>query len=246
MLNLVRTRDEFIDYCYRQLGEPVIQVNVEQSQAEDRVNDALQMYFQYHMDASTREVITLQVTDEILKTQTFELDKDIIGVIDVVHQPSSSFSLQNLQYQMYFSDLISRTFSQNDGMSSYVMTRSYLSMLGQIVGGIYNITDFNLHGNKVKVHYDWSKLKPGDLIGMEVQKLVDPEIIWNDYWLKQYATALLRIQWGTNLMKYSGPGLPGGGTLNGMDIFQAGMTEKQTLEERLYNEFQLPAYGFMA
>ena len=90
------------------------------------------------------------------------------------------------------------------------------------------------------------KLKPGDLVGMEVQKLVDPEIIWNDYWLKQYATALLRIQWGTNLMKYSGPGLPGGGTLNGMDIFQAGMTEKQTLEERLYNEFQLPAYGFMA
>lgn len=98
------------------------------------------------MDASYREVITIQVNEENIKTQTLKLDKDIIGVIDVVHQIKSSFSLNNLQYQMYFSDLISRTFSQNDGMSSYVITRSYLSMLGQIIGGIYNVTGFRLHG----------------------------------------------------------------------------------------------------
>ena len=118
MLNVVRNRDEFIDYCFRQLGEPVIQVNVDQEQAEDRVNDALQMYFTYHMDASYREVITIQVTEENIKNQTLTLDKDIIGVIDVVHQPKSNFSLNNLQYQMYFSDLISRTFSNNSGMLS--------------------------------------------------------------------------------------------------------------------------------
>lgn len=249
MLNVVRNRDEFIDYCFRQLGEPVIQVNVDQEQAEDRVNDALQMYFTYHMDASYREVITIQVTEENIKNQTLTLDKDIIGVIDVVHQPKSNFSLNNLQYQMYFSDLISRTFSNNSGMSSYVITRSYLSMLGQIVGGIYNITNFRLHGNDVIIHYDWGKLKPGDLIGLEVHRMLEPDnnpLVWNDYWLKQYAAALLRVQWGSNLLKYTGPGLPGGGTLNGADIYQAGMTDKQTLEERLWNEFRLPSYGFMA
>lgn len=246
MMNLVRSRDEFIDYCYRQLGAPVIEVNVAEEQAEDRVNDALQMYFQYHIDATYREVITVKLTEENIKTQTITLDKDIIGVIDVVHQPNSNFSLQNLQYQMYFSDLISRTFSQNDGMSSYTITRSYLSMLGQLVGGIYNVTDFRLHGNDVIIQYDWGKLKAGDYIGLEVHRMLDSKFIWDDYWLKQYATALMRTQWGTNLMKYSGPGLPGGGQLNGAEIYQAGLQDKQTLEDRLYNEFQYMAYGFMA
>lgn len=249
MLNVVRTRDELIDYCFRQLGEPVIQVNIDQEQAEDRINDALQMFFMYHADASYREVITVKLTEENIKNQTITLDKDIIGVIDVVHQPSSSFSLQNLQYQMYFSDLISRTFSSHEGMSSYTITRSYLSMLGQLIGGIYNITDFRLHGNDVIVQYDWGKLKAGDLMGLEVHRMLNPDsnhLVWNDYWLKLYATALLRVQWGTNIMKYNGHALPGGGTLNGVEIYQAGMADVQKLEERLINEFQLPCYGFMA
>jgi hypothetical protein len=71
MMNVVRNRDEFIDYCFRQLGEPVIQVNVDQEQAEDRINDALQMFIQYHFDASYREVITIKVTEENIKNQLY-------------------------------------------------------------------------------------------------------------------------------------------------------------------------------
>lgn len=252
-MNIVRSKDDFIDYCLRQLGEPVIQVNVDQAQAEDRVNDALQMYFFYHNDGSYKDVITVKLTQEDIDNQSVTLPPDVIGLSEIVYQPSSSFANTNLQYQAYFSDLISKSFAGSNavggGLSTYVNTKSYLSMLSQIIGDVNHITDFKLHSNQVRVHYNWSKVNAGDLMGFEVQRMMEPDNnpnIWNDYWLKQYATALIRIQWGTNLMKYSGPGLPGGGQLNGADIYQAGMADKDKLEDRLYNEFQLPAYGYMA
>lgn len=245
MFKRVQSRDQLAEYALRKLGEPVIQVNVAQEQLEDRINDALHMFIRYHMDATRREVITIAVTEEMIKTQTIPLDKDIISVVDMVINPSFNMSMENLQYQMYFSDLISKTFT-GSVMSSYSITRSYLSTLSQVMGDIYHITDFNIHLNNVRVNYDWAKVKPGALMGFDVFRAVNTEDVWDNYWLKEYTTALIKEQWGSNLMKYQGPGLPGGGQLNGTEIYQTAMQDIQKLEDRLYHEFQFPVMAFMA
>lgn len=247
MFKRVQSRDQLIQYALRELGEPLIQVNVAMEQIEDRLNDALHMFFRYHMDASRHDVITIKITEEDIKNQSVKLSNDIISVIDVIYTPASTFSMNNLQYQMYFSDLISKTFTGN-GLSNYTITRSYLSMLNQVLGDIYKVTDFNLHMNEVRIIQDWSKIKVGDYIGMEVYKIVDPNNVadvWDNYWLKKYTTALIKKQWGNNLMKYTGTSLIGGGQLNGEAIYQAAEADIQKLEDRLVEEFQYPAMGFM-
>ncbi len=247
MFKRVQSRGELIEYALRQLGEPLIQVNVAMEQVEDCVNDALHMFFRYHMDATTRDVITIKVTEEDKERQTIKVPNDVISVSDVVYTPSTTFSMANLQYQMYFSDLISKTFTGN-GLSNYTITRSYLSMLTQVIGDIYHITDFNLHKNEVKIFFNWTKIKVGDYVGLDCHKIVNPDgvaDVWDNYWLKKYTTALIKKQWGTNLMKYTGTSLVGGGQLNGEGIYQSAEVDIQKLEDRLYDEFQFPALGFM-
>lgn len=251
MFKRVQSRDALIEYSLRQLGAPVIQINVAQEQLEDRVNDALHMFFRYHMDATTHDVLTLQVTKEDIERQRIKCPPEVISVIDVAYKPNNSSvgsTINNLQYQMYFSDLISRSFMGSSGLSNYTITKSYLSMLSQTMGDIYHITDFNLHTNEVKIFYDWSKLKEGDLIGLEVYKIVNPEEyvdVWDNYWLKEYTTALIKKQWGTNLMKYTGTSLIGGGQINGDAIYNTALEDIQKLEDRLVSEFQYPVMGFM-
>lgn len=246
MFKRVQSRGQLIEYALRQNGEPLIQVNVSEEQLEDVVNKALHMFFRYHMDASQRDVITIKITEEDKAKQEVKVPNDIISVSDIVYTPSTTFSMANLQYQMYFSDLISKTFTGN-GVSNYTITRSYLSMLSQIVGDIYHITDFSLHKNSVKIFFNWDKIKVGDFVGLDCQRIVNPEEVadlWDNYWLKEYTSALVKLQWGNNLSKYTGTSLIGGGQLNGEGILQTALAEVQKLEDRLYDEFQFPVLGY--
>lgn len=255
MFKRVQSRDELIEYALRSNGAPVIQINVAQEQLEDRVNDALHMFFRYHMDASVSDVITVKVTQADKDQGALTLPKEVISVKDMVYTTSTAFTsstntTNNLQYQMYFSDLISRTFAGNGyGISSYVITKSYLGTLASVMGNVYNISNFQLHGNKVKIIQDWDLINVGDYVGLDVQKVLNPEElpdIYDDYWLKKYTSALVKKQWGENLMKYNIPALVGGASINGIDMFNAALEEIQKLEDRLTNEFQFPVMGFMA
>jgi hypothetical protein len=64
--------------------------------------------------------------------------------------------------------------------------------------------------------------------------------VYNDGFLKKYATALLKQQWGNNLKKFEGVQLPGGVTLNGQKIFDEATEELASLKEEVQNTYQLP------
>jgi len=64
--------------------------------------------------------------------------------------------------------------------------------------------------------------------------------VWNDRWLKEYATALIKKNWGTNLKKFAGVQLPGGVTLNGQVIFDEATEEIKALEEEMSSKYELP------
>lgn len=246
MYNRIRNKDDLLKYALTMNGEPVIQVNVAQDQLEHLLIEALQLFCQYHFNGQERDILTVKVTQEMIDTGKVPIPVDTLSVIDMVYTPASTFSMQNLQYQMYFSDLISKTYMSN-GISSYTMTRSYLSLLTDMVGEQYKRMDFSFHGGYVKIFQDWSKTKIDDYIGLEIYRCVDAEkneSVWNDYWLKKYITALVKRQWGINLSKYTMPQMAGGATLNGIEIYQAALADIEKLEEDLLLAFSDPVGGF--
>lgn len=248
------TRDQLIEYCYRQLGAPVINIEIDKTQAEDRVNDALNLFYEYHFDGSERDYLTLTLTQDNVDTGSIELPDGIFTVVSVAFMDSMStmFSSNNLQYQMYFSDIISSSYSYSAygdyGLTTYVNTMSYLNTMNAFFSSADRITSFTKHNMKLKINTNWSKYKAGDKIGIEVFKTIDADVypdVYDNYWLKKYSAALIMKQWGINLMKFGNIPLPGGGITNAQDILQQANTDIEKLEEQLKNEFTMNPLPFM-
>lgn len=243
----VSNRDEFIGYCMRKLGAPVIEINVDESQVEDRVNDALRMFFDYHVDGAERTYIIHNVTDVDIANKYITVPDNVLVVTNIMKTAGSNgtgFNLtNNLQMKAYFSDMISQTFAS--GASSYVMAKSYLNTFNNILGGHFTMIEHNFYKRKLSVHFDWGKLKVGSIIGYEAWVANDIDEVFGDYWLQQYATALIRKQWGDNLIKVDGMTLPGGGRLNGAAILASAVDEIEKLEDRMRDEFAYPVMPFM-
>lgn len=237
----VKNRDDFIDYCMRSLGAPVIQINVDETQVQDRVNDALKMFFDYHVDGSERAIIINKLTSNDINNKYITLPDNVLVVTGIVKSnlQSGGYNLNNnLQMKAYFSDIISATY--NGGTGNYVLTKSYLNTFNNIMGGNFKIIEHNYYRKKLSILQDWSLLKVNDVIAYEAWIANDIDEVFGDYWLQQYATALIRKQWGNNLIKVDGMTLPGGGRLNGQAILSQALQEISDLEERLRDEFALP------
>ena len=253
MRQLINSRFEFVQYCLRKLGAPVIRINITEDQIDDRINDALDMFLQFHMDGSYRGVYTHIVTDEDIKNKYITLPETIVSVLQVMlaTDPSitSTASSNNLQMQSYFSDVISRTYNGGD-ISGYTITQSYFSTLNDMLpSGHERASSYQIYKNQLVVpSFNWNKMKVGNVIGLDSFKFDDPDDVgktFNDYWLKQYATALLKLQWANNISKFTNIALPGGGTLNGDQLYQQATQEVSDLEIKLREQFSLPIMMFM-
>ena len=151
----------------------------------------------------------------------------------------------------YFSDLIAQTYNGTGSISSYTITQSYLgTMNASLPSGLKRVSSYRVYENELTVNnLKWSSMSVGQLIGLDCYQFDEPDEVgrvFNDYWLKQYATALIRRQWGQNLTKFTNIALPGGGTLNGEAILIQAQQEITDLEQRLKDQFSLPILPFMA
>lgn len=243
-INRLLNRRAFKDYCLRKLGAPVTQINVAPQQVDDAVDDALDMFWEYHADGSTQLFFKLEITQEALDAGYFELPPNVLSVIRILSLGGSGgngiANLNNLQYYAYFSDLIGRI--PKAGASSYVINLQHLNTIQEVFNP-EKLIEFNKHEGRLVIQGDTSKLQVGSFIVYEAVVINDPEntpSTWNNWWLKNYATALIKKQWGMNLGKYQGVTLPSGITLNGEAIRQEAIQEINDLEQRLRDEFQLP------
>ena len=80
----ISSRQGLIDYCLRRLGFPVIEINVDDDQVEDRIDDALQYFQEYHFDGVERLYLTHKVTTAELKfsglsAPSFQNNEMLIG-----------------------------------------------------------------------------------------------------------------------------------------------------------------------
>lgn len=245
------TRQDLIDYCLRRLGDPVIEINVDIDQLEDRVDEALQYWQQYHSDATYRTYISHLVSDSDVSNEYVDVASDVLYVSRLFSISSSfntSFNFFDIKYQMMLNDIADMQNFAGD-LAYYEQLNQYLSLLDMKLNG-HPQTTFSRHMNRLYLHGDFNDkdVQAADYIVYEAWKTVDPSAhtnVWNDMWLKEYTTALIKQQWGSNLIKFEGMQLPGGVTLNGRQIFDDAVSEIERLREKIRLEFEMPADFFV-
>jgi len=238
-------REELKDYCLRKLGHPVIEVNIDEFQMEDRIDDALRFWQEYHFDGTeklleTHEVTSTDITNKYL-TLTDAQNNSIIGISRMLASSGQTTNMFSVRYQMAFNDIATYSTRGVREMSNYWMRLSHLNMVQDLISGMSNIR-FNRATNKVYIDWDWgTDVQAGDYIVLEThQKVGDASELWGNTFLKDYATALIKEQWGMNLSKFEGVQLPGGVTLNGRAILEDARVEIERLKEQMSLSYELP------
>ena len=238
------TRAALRDYCLRALGHPVTEINVDDDQIEDRLDEALQFYQEYHSDAVIRTYVKHRVTAQDVANEYITLPDALLFVqrIFPIGGSNISSSMFSIQYQLNLNDLYGM---RNPGdLIHYEMTRQYMSLLDREFNGMGQTIRFNRHMNRLFIEAKWGdRIKEGEYIVIEGYVALNPDEypdIYSDIFLKKYAIALIKRQWGTNLMKFEGIQLPGGVTMNGLAILESANTEIQAIEEQMEARFSMP------
>lgn len=236
------TRAEFESYCLRSLGSPVINIDVSSDQIEDRVDEALRYYWDYHFDGSSKTYYKYPVTQTDIDNKYIEMPANIIGAIRIFAlgwYMSGQANMFNVQYQIALNDLY--TLTQFDVVPYYMMMQ-HLNVLQEVLVGEKPIR-YNRHQNRLYIDMNWEILVPGQYLVVEAYEVCDPDLynaVWSDRWLMQYATALIKRQWGSNLKKFGGLQLPGGVVLNGQEIYNEAIEEIRMLEAEMISSYSLP------
>lgn len=238
------SRQTLIDYCLRSLGYPVIEINVDEDQIEDRIDEALQFYQTYHADAVEKVYLKHQVTAQDIENKYIQLNDLITDVIRVlpIRSALGSSSLFDIEYQMHLNDIYSLGFMGT--LVNYQMSKQWLSLLDIVINDDNKETNFERHKNQLAIDMDWGReVTEGEFIIVECYRILDPESftnVYNDYFLKKYAIALIKRQWGANLIKFEGMQMPGGVTFNGRQLFDDANQDIERLEEEARSNWELP------
>lgn len=236
------SRQEFIDYVLRGLGAPVIDINVSETQVDDRVDEALQYYQEYHFDGSTKTYYKHQITQTDLDNGWIPITNELIyvvGIFPVSNSFTGSDGMFSLQYQIALNDLYSLASGQ---MTDYYLTRLQLEHIQEMLVGRQQIR-FNRRQNKIHLDFNTNKLAVGNYLMFEAYVITDPDEfneVWSDRWLYRYASALVKKQWGQNISKFDNVQLPGGVTFNGRMILDDAIAEISALEDEMLLAFSYP------
>ena len=259
------TKATLKEYCLRALGKPVIDINVDDEQVDDRIDEAVQYFCQYHTDGVERMYLKYLVTAADVTRMTADSTESVTSnsvttswkqgnnflvvpstVISVVNifplSDRANLNMFDVRYQLRLNDLYD--FSSTS-IVHYQMTMQHLDFLDHILVGEKPMR-FNHLSNRLYIDQDWvNDITAGEYMIMEVYRRLDPATytdMYDDMYLKRYTTTLIKKQWGQNLSKFSGTAMLGGVTLNGPELFSSAIAEQQKLEEEIRSNFEEPAH----
>ena len=270
------SRSQFIDYCKRQLGAPVLEINVADEQIEDIVDDAIQYFQERHFDGVAQTYLKYKVTQDdidrgkgpgttgVVGLTTTSATADIagneiqfdyeensnylaippavIGCTKVFHFDGSNTITNNMfsvKYQLFLNDIYYWGATE---LLTYAMTKTYLEDINFLLTTEKQIR-FNQRQDRLYLDMDWSSMTEGDYLIIDCFRAMDPNDynrVWNDSFLKPYAVALIKRQWGQNLIKFAGVKLPGGTELNGGQMYDDAEKELTRIREIMSNTYELP------
>ena len=244
------SRQDLIDYAKRRLGDPVLEINVDEDQYEDRVDEALQYYQEYHSDATVRTYLKHLVTETDVTNEYITLSTDIqfLSKMFKVHGGQMSRNFFDIKYQLHLNDIANMHTYIGD-LAYYEQMQQYLSLLDMKLNGHPQV-QFARKQNRLYIFGEFvdQDIQAGDYIVAEVYKIIDPSThtsVFNDMWLKEYTTALIKQQWGANLIKFEGMQLPGGVMLNGRQLYDDATSDIDRFRESIRLEHEMPADFFM-
>lgn len=237
----IRTRADLKEYCLRALGKPVIEINVADIQVEDRIDEALEYYLEYHAESTRQNFYKHQVTNDDIKNGYIVIPETIMAVSRVVPMSSSLFHNSFLGW----ADTVLHEIVHAGGLLNMYMTQNYLA---EIDFHLRNVPDarFSRIANKLYIDSNDAAFEEGFYVVFDVEEVLDPEDypkIYNDWLLKRHAIQLIKRQWGANLKKYDGIELIGGKTLNGREMYEEADREIKEIEEKYVDLVGAPA-GF--
>ena len=236
------TRQQFAEWCLRKLGKPVIEINVDDDQAQDRIDEALSYYWDYHFDGSERTFFKHQITADDKTNQYITVPENVIGVINLFPVGSNitaSTGMFNVQYQFVLNNIHDMV---NYNLTNYFMSMQNLQFMEELLVGMQPIR-YTRHVNRLFIDTDWDRLVEGEYVVAECYKVIDPNTysdVFKDRWLQNYATAKIKYQWGSNLTKFNGMTLPGNIQFNGEQILNDARDEITRLEEEMISSYSLP------
>jgi len=241
------TRAEFKDYCLRKLGWPVIEINLSDEQIEDRIDEAIDFYRDYHYDGSQLIYLKHQLTQEEIDQGWVPVPSNLLGVtriFDLSSSISTGSGMFNVKYQFVLNNIedISGYSVQN-----YYMAMQHLQFLQEILVGKPMIR-YNRRIDKLYIDVDKSALVAGEYIIIEAYDIVDPDVysdFWKDRWLQNYATVLIKENWGSVLTKFEGMPLVGGTTFNGQQILSEAKEDRKEMERDAIQTLQPLIHNFI-
>lgn len=263
---MITSREELINYSLRRLGAPVITIDVDPDQVEDRVDDALERYWDYHYEGTSREYFAHQVTADDITNNYITMPNDVLFVQDVVDggilgnllQPMGDPRASWLGFNPFtnITGGASQYASSSSGghagggtgimtsVADFFLTMNHMEMVGDVFGMNDYPIRFNKNLHRVYVDVDWTfKLELDSWIIFDTKRLVDPEIfttLYNDRWLREYLTNLIQRQWGSNLRKFGGIQLPGAVQLDGDKLYDDAQQMIEKLEDEMQDKYELP------
>jgi len=272
------SRSEFKQYCLRQLGAPVLEINLADEQCEDIIDDAVQFFQERHFDGVARMFLKYKITETDIKrgqaspkagkdqtgivtttatgdvagvSTTFDwyensnyiqVPPSVLGVFKVLHFDGANTITNNMfsvKYQLFLNDIY---YWGSTEILTYAMVKTFLEDIEFALTTQKQIR-FNKRMDRLYLDIDWGSVSKGDFLVMECFRMLDPNDytrVWNDSFLKPYCTALMKRQWGQNLLKFQGVKLPGGIELNGRQIYDDGEKELTRIREIMSSTYELP------
>jgi len=242
-MSVPASREDLKTWCLRQLGFPVLQINVDDDQVEDRIDEALQYFQDFHFDGTERGYFKHLLTAEDFTNQYIPITNDaVIGVTRIFPLSSSNATVNmfDLRYQLRLHELYDFT---STSYVNYALTMQHLRTLDMLFSGEQPIR-FNRHMQRLYIDWNWVQYAiPGEYIIIEGHYVASPEDypkVYNDRMLKKLATAYIKRQWGNNMKKFGGMQLPGGITMNGQQIYEEALTEIKEIEDQIRLTYEQP------
>ena len=276
------SRVDLINYCKRQLGAPVLEINVADEQIDDLIDDAVQYFQERHFDGVTQTFLKYKITQEDIdrgrarggsnnaagittSTGTSDIDgasvsfsfeensnylqvpPEIIGITKVFKFDGSNTVTNNMfsvKYQLFLNDIY---YWGSTEVLTYAMTKRYLEDIDFALSTDKFIR-FNQRQDRLYLDIDWGSATKDDYLVIDCYRMLDPNSysrVWNDSFLKKYVTALVKKQWGQNLIKFQGVKLPGGIELNGRQIYDDAQKDLEVIREQMSNTYELPPYDMI-
>ena len=241
------SKEDFKDYILRKIGAPVIDINVADEQVEDRVDEAVSFWRDYHYNGSQMVYLKHQITEADKENGYIPLPQGLLGIskiFDMDTSISTGTGMFNVNYQFVLNNI---QYMTSYSMQNYYMTMQHIEFMQEMLVGKQMIR-YNKHVNKLHIDTDNKSWVVGNYIIIEAYDVVNPDEyaeVWSDRWLQNYAAVLVREQCGLNLTKFTQMQLVGGVQFNGEQILAEARADRERMEEEAIRSYQPLTYNYI-